>query len=312
MRSDDPYHEGEKLIQQRVGEEEIARRNGRAINTSIMRGALKFITQQPMVILGSVAGNEDVWASLITGVPGFITALDEQTVIINISDSGWHPSDPFWVNIENRPQIGMLVIELASRRRLRINGRIDRVAPAKFKIDVDEAYPNCPQYIQRRNLRPSQTVHQETKDRPAESGQSFTDLQKLWVTTADTFFVASAHPQGGVDASHRGGHPGFVRVLDDRTLRVPDYTGNSMYNTLGNFQVNPHAGLLFIDFENQRLLQMTGRADVRWDLNENSHQPTGGTKRYWEFTVKRWLQTDMSYPLDAEFLDYWGENPQPK
>ena len=85
------------------------------------------------------------------------------------------------------------------------------------------------------------------------------------VAGADTFFIATWHPGGGADASHRGGRPGFVRVLDDRTLEFPDYPGNNMFNTLGNLVGHPRAGLLFVDFERGDLLQLTGRAKIRWE-----------------------------------------------
>ena len=82
---------------------------------------------------------------------------------------------------------------------------------------------------------------------------------------ADTFFIASGNPDGSLDASHRGGEPGFVSILEDGTLEVPDYPGNHMYNTLGNLEVNPRAGLVFLDFTSGRTLQLTGTAEVVWE-----------------------------------------------
>src|SRR5262249_38316472 len=82
------------------------------------------------------------------------------------------------------------------------------------------------------------------------------------VAGADTFFIASWHPRGGADASHRGGRSGFVRIRDERTLELPDYPGNNMFTTLGNLVEHPRAGLLFIDFACGDLLQLTARAEV--------------------------------------------------
>jgi len=311
MHAQDVFHEGEKLVQQKAGEQQVALRNGRAINTSIMPGALKFIAQQPMAILGSIDSQDNVWASVMTGTSGFVTAPDERTVMFDLTNAGAHAHDPLWTNIERNANVGMLLIEPASRRRLRINGQISRPTPNGLRVDVDEAYPNCPQYIQRRHLHPGNIDPATTPGGPIQSGDAFTTAQRKWVAAADTFFVASVHPQRGTDVSHRGGQPGFVRVLDDRTLRVPDYAGNSMFNTLGNFQSNPRAGLVFVDFDTARVLQMTGKPIIRWDLAEDDNQPTGGTRRYWDFTVEHWLTADMSYPLQTEFLDYWDRNPQP-
>ena len=85
------------------------------------------------------------------------------------------------------------------------------------------------------------------------------------IARADTFFIATDHPESGADISHRGGNPGFVRIVDSRRLAIPDYSGNNMFNTLGNIVANPRVGLLFIGFESGRTLQLTGRATIDWD-----------------------------------------------
>lgn len=309
MQITDPFHEGEKQVQDRLGQREQAIRNGRAINTSIMKGALKFIAQQPMAVFGSVDADDHVWASVLLGEPGFITAADEHTVMFDLTTAPSHRDEPLWQNIERHGEVGLLLIEPQTRRRLRINGQIGRVAPDKLRLDVVEAFPNCPQYIQRRTIRLPGDAASTTQTAPAQSGEALAAPQRDWIAAADTFFVASVHPHRGADVSHRGGEPGFVRIVDDHTLRVPDYAGNSMFNTLGNFQVNPQAGVIFVDFDAARVLQMTGRSDIRWDLEEDAEHPTGGTRRYWDFTVDRWLEADLPYAINAELLDYWDKNP---
>lgn len=312
MSLNTPFHEGERAIQRRVGEENEADRNGRAINNMIMPGALKFINEQPMVILASRDGEGRVWASVLTGDPGFVAASGVDELLIDMNRGGSHEVDPLWRNIKNDPQVGVLLIEPVSRRRLRVNGRMEPFAPNWWKIAVETAFPNCPQYIQRRNLSPGR--RELSPLRTGEEGvaieASLTSVQQKWIEGADTFYVASAHPHCGADASHRGGLPGFVRVLDTHTLRVPDYKGNSMFNTLGNFQVNPRAGLVFVDFDHARVLQMTGEAVIQWDLDEAPDQPTGGTRRYWDFTVQQVIDAPMVRPLEAVFLEYWDRMPQ--
>ena len=129
------------------------------------------------------------------------------------------------------------------------------------------------------------------------------------VRRADTFFVATAHPSRGTDASHRGGNRGFVKVLDESTLRVPDYRGNSMFNTLGNLALNPHAGLVFPDFENRRLLQLTGTAEILWNQADTAGE-SGGTGRFWDFHLEHWLETRLPNSIATEFLDYSPYNPK--
>ena len=128
------------------------------------------------------------------------------------------------------------------------------------------------------------------------------------IAKADTFFVASVHPERGVDASHRGGNPGFVTRIDDRTLRIPDYPGNSMFNTLGNFTANPRAGVIFLDFESHRTLQLTGRPEILYDV-DGTETETGGTKRHWQFHIERWVEIGQAQQLDWSLLDYSPYNP---
>jgi len=264
MRIDNPYHEGELDVQKRAGELAEGHRNGRVLADSIMPGALKFVAQQPMVVFGSVDDHQDVWASILFGTPGFVTAPNERKVEFNLSRAGINEHDLFWNNIQHNPRIGALFLELSTRRRLRINGTVARPTFDRLTLDVAECYPNCPKYIQRREIH-FETVEQSETEPTTIDGYSLKHEQADLILASDTFFVASAHPQRGVDASHRGGQPGFVEVVDERTLRIPDYVGNSMFNTFGNFAVNPRAGLVFLDFEHNRTLQMTGRAEILWD-----------------------------------------------
>ena len=300
------YHEGELLVQQRTGEELQAKRNAGVISDRIIPGAIPFIAQQSMVVLGSVDADRNVWASALFGRPGFVSAAHDRAVDFDLSQAGYDEHDPLWANIAGDPRIGMLAIELATRRRLRVNGNLTRVNDEKLRLDVIEAYPNCPKYIQRRHI--TQLSGESRDGIEPRSGGILSAPQRTYIGAADTFFVASAHPERGVDVSHRGGNPGFVQILDERTIRVPDYAGNSMFNTLGNFVANPRAGLLFIDFDANRTLQLVGTAEIRWELDESSDR-TGGTRRYWDFTVERWLERPLPYHIEWELLDYSPFNP---
>ena len=306
MRLENPFHEGELLVQQQAGETVKGEQNGRIIADSILQGAFKFILQQPMVILGSVDEKQNVWASILLGHPGFIRAVDPQTVELDLKQAFKHSGDRLWRNINHENRIGMLFIELATRRRLRINGAIAQNTPDRISLQVLESYPNCPKYIQRRHL--SFKIGHELKQTQMQSGQILTLQQQAWIELADTFFVASFHSIRGVDISHRGGNPGFIQIVDRQTIRIPDYNGNGMFNTLGNLIINPRAGLIFIDFERSRTLQLSGRANILWDL-ESDRYPTGGTKRYWDFKIEQWQETDLPILFNCEFIDYSPHNP---
>ena len=307
MRIESPFHEGELLAQQRVGALGEGRRNGRAIADTIVKGAFTFIEQQPIVVLGSVDPQANIWASVLVGRPGFMRVPGERTVEFDLAQTARNAQDPFWINIDRDPRVGMLLIEFSTRRRLRINGRIARTAPERLSVAVAESYPNCPKYIQRRHLT-GQSVNGTSPSAEPREGQLLEPPQQTLITSSDTFFVASGHPARGVDVSHRGGKPGFIRVLNNKTLRIPDYTGNSMYNTLGNFIVHPRAGLVFLDFERSQTLQLIGRPEILWELDD-PQQETGGTKRYWDFHIERWLQLDIPHVFEWDFLDYSPHNP---
>ncbi|MCH8217577.1 MAG: pyridoxamine 5'-phosphate oxidase family protein [Planctomycetes bacterium] len=309
MRIDNPFHEGEIQVQKRAGEFAEAQRNGRMLADSIMRGAMTFVAQQPMVILGSVDEGKDLWASVLFGPPGFVRATDERRLEFDLSHAAFNEHDPFWENIQHNPRVGALLIELATRRRLRINGTVARPVSDRLTLDVAESYPNCPKYIQRRQIQ-FEAVDRSERVLAATDGNLLKGEQAALIEASDTFFVASAHPQRGVDVSHRGGLPGFVEVLDKETLRIPDYVGNSMFNTLGNFMANPHAGLLFLDFEGSRTLQLTGRAEILWD-REDPVGRTGGTRRFWTLRIDRWRESAIHAGLRWEFVDYSPHHPQP-
>lgn len=304
MTDDSPYHEGELAAQRLAGEAHISAMTGRAIAAAIPAGALSFIAQQPMAIVGSVAVGGEVWASVLWGLPGFLRANDARTLALDARQPLSAADDPLWRNLRDDARLGLLLIELASRRRLRINGRVRCNADGAWLIDVQAAYPNCPKYIQRRHWHTFSPAERRPV-RPSRRGLALEPSQVEWIRAADTFFVASAHPRQGVDASHRGGPPGFVVVEDERTLRIPDYSGNSMFNTLGNFLSHPHAGLVFIDFDRGRVLQLSGRPAISWQTGAAAQ----GVCRHWRLEVRAWLESELPLELTWEFLDYSRFNP---
>jgi len=201
-------------------------------------------------------------------------------------------------------RVGLLFIDLSTRRRYRVNGRVEDPEADPLMVRVAEAYPNCPKYIQRRHLLVEPLGSSQQDD--VQAGGQLTRAQQELLARADTLFLASANPRGDLDASHRGGAAGFVSVLDERALWVPDYAGNSMFNTLGNLRLESRAGLLFIDFDQADSLQLAGAVEV--DLGADTRS-TGGTGRAWTFTVQAWRQALLGARLHAELLDYSPHNP---
>jgi len=301
------YHDGERTIQQKVGEEIIANSNGRVITNNIIKGAINFIEKQPMFIVSSVDQNKNIWISLLIGDYGFVAVPTSNSLSINKDLIYSDKNDIFFNNIAHNSSIGSLFIELDTRRRFRINGNAKEVEN-QINLTVEEAYPNCPKYIQQRVISSPEnfTAHDAKKTK----GNSLNDELKEMILSADTLFVGSQSSNKKMDASHRGGKKGFVEILSDGTLKIPDYQGNSMYNTLGNLVQNDNCGLLFVDFENRTTLQLTGRAKLLFDqTSEQDLLKTSGTGRYWLFEIDKWIFTQNHHQVNWEFLSYSPFNP---
>jgi hypothetical protein len=188
---------------------------------------------------------------------------------------------------------------------MRVNGAATADGDG-IAIRPRQVYSNCPKYIQARE--PVASLDPPRAGPPARSS-SLTAAQAALVARSDTFFVASYHSEGGADASHRGGMPGFVRVEDATTLVWPDYAGNTMFQTLGNLTADGRAGLLFVDFDAGTTLQLAGRARVVWD--EARAATFAGAERLVEFRVERVVEIPAALPLRWRFREYSPFNPAP-
>jgi uncharacterized protein len=254
----EPYHTGERDVQARAGVRDEADQVGRGIRSTVLPAVARVLGDFGLAVAASRDEGGRVWASLLTGPPGFLRAIDERLVLVAAQP---RPGDPLADNLGHSPELGLLAIDLATRRRIRLNGRAVLDPERGIFLSVEQAYGNCPQYIHQRIV---EALSFSQPRPPAERSSVLSPPQRALITAAGTFFIASAHPQSGADASHRGGPAGFVRVVDDGTLAFPDYPGNKMFNTLGNIAVEPRTGLLFLDFETGSMLQLTGRARLDW------------------------------------------------
>ncbi len=294
-----PYHSEECHIQALAGQVHQAGRSGAMIATSIIPGAWHFLAAQPMLILGSWDGQRGAWPALVMGAPGFVRTVDGTQVFLDMTTACADPDDPLWDNLQRNGLISLLAIELATRRRLRINGHVAALpnislAHSAFEMKVDQAYPNCPRYIQRRTLHMDDLASAMS---PAHQSVSLNDEQARLITAADTCFVASVHPDHGTDVSHRGGKPGFVEIESTDCLRIPDYPGNGMFNTLGNIHATGFAGLLFVDFTAGRQLQIMGDASIDWNTNNTDIQ------RFWSLKIRQVRESSLPLGVRWEFVD---------
>lgn len=299
MQNKHSFHSGEIAVQRMSGESAIAAQNSVVIADTVLGGARPFIQKQFMVVMTSVDSEGAVWSSLIFGSPGFVTAESDVIIKLDIPVNQRDYLDPFWTNISQNVVIGILFIELATRRRYRINGVLQSIDDAKVEILIREAYPNCPKFIQRRHL----LAISEGAGEPVKlKGNQLEPKIKAIIKKSDTIFVASYYSETGADASHRGGNRGFIQIVDETTLKIPDYSGNSLFNTFGNIEVNSNTGICIPDFDNQYLLQLTGKSQIKWN-QEDPLNLTGGTRRFWEFKIDGWLLRKIPHQLKWEYLD---------
>ncbi len=135
------------------------------------------------------------------------------------------------------------------------------------------------------------------------------DNEVSFIAEADTFFIASRSAQldqeessQGLDVSHRGGLPGFVRVVSRTELCFPDFSGNLLFNTLGNLEADPRAGLLFIDFRSGRMLQIIGRTRICWNVPETAR--SAGIERLIFLDIQCVVSREHAFPRVFDFDSY--------
>jgi uncharacterized protein len=250
------FHPGELDVQRRAGvSDDAARLAGMLRPADLDGGPARFLAQREFAVLTARDNTGTLWTSPLLGPAGFLdahgTTLDVHTTPAT--------TDPLHALPPGQP-VGLLAIEFAIRRRMRVNGTLTDVEPRNLRIDAEQAFGNCPSYIRPRLI---EVVPDAGPTGPATAGTTLTPTQTALIHSADTFFLGTAHPTRRADASHKGGTAGFVRI-DGPELWWPDYAGNNMFNSMGNIAVNPEAALLFVDFATGATVQLSGRAELWW------------------------------------------------
>jgi predicted pyridoxine 5'-phosphate oxidase superfamily flavin-nucleotide-binding protein len=274
--SEQGFHEGELAVQVRAGvRAQAARLGGAMLAVPDLDGGIGwFLADRDFAVLTARDTEGRLWISPLFAAPGFLEARDRTLRVHTTPGQG----DPLH-GLPPGQAVGMLAIEFATRRRVRVNGTLTHSEADGLELSVDQAFGNCPKYIQQRHLERNEhraVGHIEHSDRLSAEHLEL-------VTRADTFFLGTVHPTRGADASHRGGPPGFVRVMDGQ-LWWPDYPGNNMFNSFGNLESDKTAALLFVDYDNGVTLHLSGTATVEWTAAGIAGDD-GGTGRRVRFAV---------------------------
>ncbi|HEX2605334.1 MAG TPA: pyridoxamine 5'-phosphate oxidase family protein [Oxalicibacterium sp.] len=283
-----PFHEGELRAQQLAGFGTVHA----AIRERMPEQHRSFFPLLQYALLATVDEKGQPHASVVTGPPGFISSPSEDALQI-ARTARW--IDQTGESLLPGQPIGMLGIDLATRRRNRANGIVSRVDDAGWHLQVRQSFGNCPKYIQLRELVDVPVADTVFIVAPQQLTR-LDERARSMISEADTFFVASnvATAEGGPDVSHKGGRPGFIRI-DGDTLTIPDFTGNRYLNTLGNLLLDPRASLLFIDFANGDVLQLRGVTEILWHAEETAQLQ--GAERLWRFRVETASRIAGALPL---------------
>jgi uncharacterized protein len=296
-----PYHAGELEVQRRAGLADEARDIGTAISGSLPAATARALATQRLLVVAAVDDAGRVWATALAAEPGFVRALDARTVRVAAAPPEGDPLEGALLR-PSPTRLGLLALDPATRGRIRLNGYGGYVEGALY-VRLEQVYVNCRKYIATR--RPAGRGERSSGATPLRGG-ALDAAATGAIAAADTFFVASA-ADAGLDVSHRGGSPGFVRVVDERSLSWPDYRGNAMFNTLGNLELDSRAGLLFVDWESGDALQLSGRARVDWSPERAA--ALAGAQRVVDFTLEERVSIAGAVPLRWELLSRSRFNP---
>ena len=296
-----PWHAGERVLQEKV----FASERMEVIGQKVIRDYMPeqhqaFYHQLPFMVVGAVDADGRPWATLLEGPEGFVTSADPRHLLLAAQ---LDPQDPAASGLQTGNAIGMLGIELHTRRRNRVNGVIQQVSAQGLEVAIEHSYGNCPKYIQERSY--TRLAGTGFGKAPRQDSNDLDEYSSTLIRTADTLFIASyvdhhAHHRS-VDVSHRGGRAGFVKVEGNR-LTIPDYAGNLFFNTLGNLQTNPVAGLLFIDFATGDMLQLSGRSELL--LDSPLIKSFEGAERLFTVEVEQIVLRRAALAIRWQFHDY--------
>lgn len=293
------FHAGEAAQQAEAGvRERMARIGAQVFRDHLPEVHRRFFEQLPFVVVGSVDPEGQPHASPLVARPGFVSSPNDRTLRVDALPDA---DDPLARDLVPGAPLALLGIEPHTRRRNRANGRVLERDARGFSLHVTQSFGNCPKHIRPRRLEASGRIGRE----PSRETRALDARGRALIEAADTFFIASSHPDAragaarshGVDVSHRGGPPGFCRFVDEATFVIPDFSGNDFFNTLGNVRLNERVGLVFVDFAQGDVLQLDAVAVVR--AGAPPSDAPAQTGRIVRFRVRRARSFPARSPLRA-------------
>ncbi|CAF0983744.1 unnamed protein product [Didymodactylos carnosus] len=312
-------HDGEKSLRKRL-QVPVGVTDGN-IRSQMPAQHQLFFTNLSYFILSSLDEQGRPWATIVTGKPGFCHVLSRNHLAIHTTPI---PSDPLIHNMQSGEKINGtrmvagLGIDFSNRRRNKVLGRVsnqcfecneEKDDVLNILIDTEESVGNCPKYITIREL--THHVASPVSTSKLDSGILPEDcLSTIW--GASTVFIATKHTSSTsshMGVNHRGGPPGFLRVsLDRSTVYLPDYSGNRFYQSLGNIETDPVAGLCIVDFGTGNVLWLTGTAKNLFS-EEAQAVLSASYNIITEIKVTGWVYVKDGLTLRSKDIEYSPYNP---
>ncbi|EAL88613.1 hypothetical protein KXW98_007416 [Aspergillus fumigatus] len=282
-----PWHDGERKMQTLL---KVPFQSNPTV-PYLYPGAAFLVQRSPLMALGTKDEEGRPWATVWGGEPGFAAPASQSTVDIKtLVDSRYDPvaesllrgsANEDSVSAESAGQlVAGLAIDLEARKRVKLHGRkiagsLDADSHelgqdcqgqsergmAHLSLFIQGCLGNCPKYLNMKKIIPALPDPKLISDTPHLPPAAVELLNR-----ADCMFVASTHGAEDMDTNFRGGPPGFVRLMSNgpsgSVLVYPEYSGNRLYQTLGNFQMTPLAGYFFPDFDTGNALYVTGTPEI--------------------------------------------------
>ena len=312
------FHQGEIALQKKLEiDREIGERTNGFIRSFMPEQHRQFFTSSPFTVFALVDEKGHPVATPVWGEGDFIESPSATQLRFSLPVEVWNMMQhSLNLDVTSGSKVGIVGIEYATRRRNRLNGTICHATNENLTVLVDQSFGNCPQYIHKRTtVKKQRAVQTAPMKNTVGAGDStfFTSTSNVLtpsahslISRAETFFIASRHKSlghaanEGLDASHRGGKAGFVKV-EGNSLIFPDFSGNKFFNTLGNILLDPRVGLCFWDNETGDLMFIKAKASI--ESLESNITAFEGAERFVSLSVLSVTHISGVYPYSHEITD---------
>ncbi|PYI14250.1 putative oxidoreductase [Aspergillus violaceofuscus CBS 115571] len=309
-----PWHEGEQKMHNLL---HVPPRDNPTV-PSLTYNAGYLLPRAPLLAIGTIDSEGRPWTSIWGGEKGFARSTSQTTVELTTPVDRRH--DPVAEILLGPPEgdladstrggklMSGLVFDLENRKRVKLHGRtiagsleslsavsgLDQVGFAHLTLHIDASLGNCPKYMNKKQIIPALPNPKLVSNSPQLTPTAVDLLNR-----ADCLFVSSSHGTIDMDTNIRGGPPGFVRLVSNEPRGVvfayPEYSGNRLYQTLGNLQTNPRSGYVFPDFETGNALYVTGEARILVGKDAERVLPRSNLAVVVTVTAARYVEKSLSF-----------------